>query len=154
MIAMLNMTGLIGRSSFDENANQLISILKMAYNSAATTGKRYEIVFDFGEQTYTLRNLLTDGYASAAEEEIIHRENFTAEFFLSYVQFDDYEATNEIAAIFRVSQDGFQYGGKIVILNGQGYPYSVLVNRIGGEIKIAEGDIDMIVPKDKEEMAF
>lgn len=153
-LAIMNISGVFNKSRIDVRSQELINILKMASDSAAQTETRYEIVFDFAEQSWTLREMLIDADPLAQHENIIETGRFDQQFQLSYIQFDDYEATNEDVAIFRVGKAGFQYGGKIVILDENGQPYSIVINRLGSIIEFTQDDAELIAPKDKDEMPF
>ena len=153
-LAIMNISGVFNKSKLDARSQELINILKMASDSAAQTETRYEIVFDFAEQSWTLREMLIDADPLAEQENIIETGYFDDQMALSYIQFDDYEATNEDVAIFRVGKAGFQYGGKIVVLDENGQPYSIVINRLGSIIEFIQGDAELIAPKDKDEIPF
>ena len=153
-LAIMNVSGVFTKSKVDARSQQLINILKMASDSAAQTETRYEIVFYFAEQSWTLREMLIGADPLDEQENIIETGRFDDRFQLSYIQFDDYEATNEDVAIFRVGKAGFQYGGKIVVLDTDGQPYSIVINRLGSIIEFVPGDAELIAPKDKDEIPF
>ncbi|MCX5633121.1 MAG: hypothetical protein NTW93_05570, partial [Phycisphaerae bacterium] len=119
-------------------------------------GRRYEIIIDFAQNTYTLREIMTGLVAveDIEEQEIIETEQFSDRFQLSYVMFDDGEWTNEAPALFRVGKTGWQYGGKIVITDENGKVYSIVVNRLSRMINILDGDAVILVPRSEDEMGF
>jgi len=154
-IVMFNLGGIVFRSEFEKESQRLLGLINMAADAAATTDRRYEMVFDFFEQQYTLRELVSlDTSVEVEEESVIERGNFTDEFVLAYIQFDDLEMTNEETAYFRVGKSGWQYGGKIVLLDGNGNEYSLIINRLSGVAEIRKGDVDFLIPLDKDEMPF
>lgn len=154
-IVMFNLGGIVFRSEFEKESQRLVGLINMAADAAATTDRRYEMVFDFFEQQYTLRELVSlDTSVEVEEESIIERGNFTDEFVLAYIQFDDLEMTNEETAYFRVGKSGWQYGGKIVLLDGNGNEYSLIINRLSGVAELRKGDVDFLIPLDKDEMPF
>ncbi len=73
-----------------------------------------------------------------------------------YVLFDDLMETDEDHQIakFRVGHAGWQYGGKIVLLDEQEQPYSVLVSRKNRVVTLQKGDIEFLLPKAKDEVLF
>ncbi len=153
MLAFLNMTGMVGKSRFETKMQELINIMEMACESASRTDNKYEVVFDPTNQTYVLQEMVVDGN-DFTEDNIIETGQFDQEFWLSYVQFDDYESTTEDTAIFRAGKAGYQYGGKIVILDENANPYSIIVSRISCRVMFEKGDVEMIVPRDKDAMPF
>ena len=155
-IAMINLSGALAVDSFKDRANDLVKLFQMAETSAAQTGKRYEIVIDFTQNGYLLREITTGLVAveDILEEEIIQTGWFTDKFQLSYVMFDDGQWTNEAPALFRVGKSGWQYGGKIVVTDADGKQYSIIVNRLSRKTDIVEGDAIVLAPKSEEEMGF
>ena len=155
-IAMINLSGALAVDSFKDRANDLVKLFQMAETSAAQTGKRYEIVIDFTQNGYLLREITTGLVAveDILEEEIIQTGWFTDKFQLSYVMFDDGQWTNEAPALFRVGKSGWQYGGKIVVTDADGKQYSIVVNRLSRKTDIVEGDAIVLAPKSEEEMGF
>jgi len=155
-IAMINLSGALAVDSFMDRANDLVKLVQRAETSAAQTGKRYEIVIDFTQNGYLLREITTGLVAveDILEEEIIQTGWFTDKFQLSYVMFDDGQWTNEAPALFRVGRTGWQYGGKIVVTDADGKQYSIIVNRLSRKTDIVEGDAIVLAPKSEEEMGF
>ncbi|MGA2916408.1 MAG: hypothetical protein ABSE89_10325 [Sedimentisphaerales bacterium] len=156
MLAMMNLTDVLSRNSFKGRADDLVKLFQMAATSAAETGKRYEIIINFNQNSYTLREITTGLVAveDIKEEEIIQTGQFNDRFQLSYVIFDDGDWTNEAPALFRVGKTGWQYGGKIVVANEDGQLYSIVINRLSRMINIVDGDVEILVPKSEDEIGF
>ena len=158
MLAMMNMSGLVGKSQFQQKCQDLVNTIQMASDSAAQRRGRYEIVFDPTELTYALRELVVEDEQDDEEDlglsRVISEGTFDEDFMLSYVQFDDYEMATDEVSIFRVGFGGFQYGGKIVLFDSGGQYYSIVINRLNSTIKLESGDVDLWPPKDKDEMPF
>jgi hypothetical protein len=57
-------------------------------------------------------------------------------------------------ARFYAGHSGWQYGGKIVLLDGDGNPYSVIVNRISIVISLLPGDVEILAPQYPEDVPF
>lgn len=153
LLAFMNMTGMVGKSRFETRMQELINIMETACESASRTDNKYEVVFDPTNQTYVLQELVVDGN-SFTEDNIIETGQFSQEFWLSYIQFDDYESTMEDTAIFRAGKAGYQYGGKIVVLDENANPYSIIVRRISCKVMFEKGDVEIIAPRDKDAMPF
>lgn len=156
MLAMFNLSGVIYNNDFKNQSHELVKVFKMAATSAAETGRRYEVILDFAEQTYILRQITTGLVAveDILEEEIILTGEFNDEFQLSYVMFDDGESTNEAPALFRAGKAGWQYGGKVVISDGEGNAYSIVVNRLSRMILLEYGDVEILMPRSPDEVVF
>jgi hypothetical protein len=156
VIAMINLSGALEVNSFKGRADDLVKLFQMAETSAAQTGKRYEIVIDFTQNGYLLREITTGLVAveDILEEEIIETDWFSDRFQLSYVMFDDGVAINEGHGLFRVGKTGWQYGGKIVVADENGKLYSIIVNRLSRKTDIVEGDAVILIPRTEEEMGF
>jgi Tfp pilus assembly protein FimT len=156
MIAMINLSGALGRDSFKSRAYDFVRLFQMAATSAAETGRRYEVIVDFVQNTYTLRQITTGLVAveDVLEEEIIQTGQFSDKFQLSYVIFDDGDWTNEAPALFRAGRSGWQYGGKVVVTDENGKEYSILINRLSRMIDVVEGDVEIILPRSSDEMGF
>jgi Tfp pilus assembly protein FimT len=149
-MAMLNITGLVDKSRFKNQAQEFIYMMRMAVTAATETGKRYEVILDVAEQTYTLRQITSSDLSEILDDDIIQTGNFTENCQLSYVQFDDLWQTNEDfeVAFFRAGPSGWQAGGKIVMLDSGGQEYTIIVNRLNGIIEIKKGNIELLMPQD------
>jgi hypothetical protein len=156
VIAMINLSGALAIDSFKGRADDLVKLFQMAETSAAQTGKRYEIVIDFTQNGYLMREITTGLVAveDILEEEIIETGWFGDRFQLSSVMFDDGQETNNAPALFRVGKTGWQYGGKIVVADENGKLYSIIVNRLSRKTEIVEGDAIILIPRTEEEMGF
>jgi len=152
--ALINLMSLIKTKTFQGQLQQFVSTMQMAAASAAQSDKKYEVIIDFAQQSYLLREITNPDLSVVLEEEIILEQQFGSNCQLSYVIFDDEEYTNESRAKFRVSRSGWQYGGKIVLVDKFGSPYSVLINRLNTMLVLKQGDVDFLVPRLKSEMSF
>jgi len=156
MLAMFNLSGLLYNSGFKNQSHELIKVFRMAAATAAESGRRYEIILDFAEQSYMLREITTGLVAveDILEEEVILTGEFNDDFQLIYVMFDDGEITNESTALFRAGRVGWQYGGKVVISDDEGNEYSIVINRLSRMIRLEYGDVEILRPKIPDEIAF
>jgi hypothetical protein len=156
MLAMINLSDVLSKNNFKSRAHDLVKLFQMAATSSGQTGRRYEIIIDFVQNSYTLREITTGLVAveDIKEEEIIQTGQFSDRFQLSYVMFDDGDWTNEAPALFRVGKSGWQYGGKIVVADEDGREYSIVINRLSRMIGLFDGDVGILMPRSEDEMGF
>src|SRR4030042_3586599 len=77
-LAVVNFSGLLRRSTFRAQANELVSTMQMAASAAAEGDRRYEVIIDIAEQGYTLRQITSPQLPSdVLEEEIIVKNDFS-----------------------------------------------------------------------------
>jgi len=159
-VAMLSVTSVFGKKQFEKEAYAIIDILHKAQNASAETVRRYAVIFDFGEGTYVLRRFATlEMDALPREEAILAVGDFSRHCRLDYVLFDDFMDTREEGesiseAKFIAGRGGWQYGGKIVLLDVDGNPFSIVVGRLCGDITLKRGDVEIPAPVDKSELRF
>ncbi len=154
LLTQMSFLGVLRRGTFKAQVQELVSTMQMAASVAAQSDRRYEVIIDLTEQSYLLRQITSPDLSEVLEEEIIVENNFSDNCWVAYVEFDDGDYTNEGRAKFRAGHAGWQYGGKIVLLDRAGQPYSVVVNRINRIITLREGDVELLVPKAKNEVPF
>jgi prepilin-type N-terminal cleavage/methylation domain-containing protein len=161
VLAQMNLTGMFRKNTFKGQVQKFISTMQMAANAASQSDRRYEVIIDLTEQKYILREITTPDLFEVLEEEIIVENDFSKKCQVSYVQFDDLVETGEIddststlIAMFRAGHAGWQNGGKIVLLDDDDQPYTVLVNRLNRTITLKKGDIEILMPKRKDELPF
>ena len=162
-LAAVSFSGALGRGKFASQADEFVNTMKMAGNSAAEGERRYAVAIDFLENTYELRQFTKIDFEQVLEEEpILKSGEFTDQCQLDYVLFDDFYDTREmdpeeletLRVWFWASKSGWQYGGKIVLLDADGNPYSVLVSRLSRVITLQYGDVDILEPKEKDDLPF
>jgi len=157
-LATLNFSSAFTRAKFEKEVYAFINVLKMAQNGAAESDRRYAVILDFDEQAYTLRQFESRSLDVIPDEEaIITTGYFTDECYLDWVLFDDFESAAEDSAYearFYAGHSGWQYGGKIVLLDGDGNPYSVIVNRVSRVISLLPGDVEILAPQYPEDVPF
>jgi Tfp pilus assembly protein FimT len=155
LLAGSNLYGLLIKNTFRGQLQEIVSAMQMAGNSAAETGRKYEVIFDLSSQSYLLRQITTpDLSADVLEEEIIASNELGENCHIAYVIFDDGVYTNQDIAKFRVGRSGWQCGGKIVFTDASERPYSIIVNRLSRNITLRDGDVDILLPKSPEEVPF
>jgi len=157
LLAVTNFSGLLRRNTFRVQANEFVSTMQMAASAAAESDKRYEVIIDIAQQCYTLRQITSPQLPSdVLEEEIIVKNDFSGNCRVIYVLFDDLVNTDEShqKAFFRAGHAGWQAGGKIVLLDEDEQPYSVVVNRMSRIVTLREGDVELLMPRRQDEVPF
>lgn len=156
LLVMMNLFGLVRKNTFKVQANEFLTTMQMAASAAAESNRRYEIIIDLTEQSYTLRQITNPDLTQIFEEEIIVTNNFGYNCQVIYVLFDDLMETDENHQIakFRAGHNGWQYGGKVVLLDEKEQPYTVIVNRMNRIVRLVEGDVELLLPKSKDEVFF
>jgi prepilin-type N-terminal cleavage/methylation domain-containing protein len=154
LLAQVNLFGVLRKNTFRAQVNELVSTMQMAVTKAAQSDKRYEFIINLTEQSYLLRQITTPDLSKVLDEEIILENGLGDNCWITYVEFDDGDFTNEGRAKFRAGRAGWQYGGKIVLLDEEQQPYSIVINRLNKIIKLEQGDVKLLIPKAKDEVPF
>ena len=154
VLVHLRLFGLLTRNTFKSQIQEFVSTMQMAASAAAESNRRYEVIIDLPAQRYILRQITSPDLSQVLEEEIIIENVFNESCRLYYVWFDDGDFTNDDRAKFRAGHSGWQYGGKIVLLDEDEQPYSIVVNRLNRMITLEPGDVELISPRTKDEMVF
>jgi Tfp pilus assembly protein FimT len=156
LLAVMNLFGLLRKNTFRVQAQEFVSTMQMAANAAAESNRRYEVIIDLTEQNYVLREITSPDLTQVLEEEIIVNNDLGNNCQVAYVLFDDGDYTDpeHMRAMFRAGHSGWQYGGKIVLLDEDEQPYSVVVNRISRTVTLKKGDVEILVPKAREDVLF
>ena len=157
-LVMLNFSSTSTKAKFEREAYAFVNILKMAQNAAAESNRRYVVILDMDEQSYTLRQFATLDLETLTDEEAILTTGYFSDYcFLEYVLFDDFEDTldeESYQARFYAGHSGWQYGGKIVLSDADENFYSVIVNRISRVITLLPGDVEILAPQYQEDVPF
>jgi prepilin-type N-terminal cleavage/methylation domain-containing protein len=156
LLTMMNLFGLLRKNTFKVQANEFVATMQMAASAAAESDRRYEVIIDLTEQSYTLRQITSPDLTQVLEEEIIVTNNFGNNCQVIYVLFDDLMETDEDHQIakFRAGQAGWQYGGVVILLDELERPYSVVVNRMNRVVRLTKGEVGLLMPKAKDELLF
>jgi Tfp pilus assembly protein FimT len=154
LLTQMRLFGLFRKNTFKAEVQQLVSTMQTAVSAAAESGRRYEVIIDLAEQSYTLRQITSADLSEVLEEEIIAVNDLGDNCRFAYVLFDDGDFTNEGRAKFRAGHSGWQYGGVIVLLDEDENPYSVLVNRVNRIVTLSQGEIEPPAAKRADEVPF
>ena len=154
LLAQMHLFGLLRKSTFRAQVQELVSTMQMAASAAAQSDRRYEVIIDIPEQRYMLRQITNPDLSQVLEEEVIVEDSFSPSCRVVYVRFDDGDFTSEDRAKFRAGHSGWAYGGKIVLLDEKEQPYSVVVSRLNRMITLEQGNVELLWPKTKDEVPF
>jgi len=154
LLAQMHLFGILRKNTFKAQIQQLVSTMRMAAAAAAESDRRYEVIIDLTEQGFMLRQITTPDLSQILEEEVIVENYFNDNCRVVYVEFDDGDYTNEGRAKFRAGHAGWQYGGKIVLLDEDQQPYTILINRLSIIVTLMPGEYDPLLPKRMEEVPF
>lgn len=153
------------RSVFKREAQEIVSALKMAQNAAAQSNRRYAVLFDLIEQSYTLQEInAVEDLGLDAEpdpEMILDTRTLSEKCRIDYIRFDDGSDTRDEGAdlallktYFVAGRNGWQNGGKIVMLDNEGNPHTIVVNRLSKMITMTEGEEDIYVLEAVNDLPF
>jgi len=154
LLAQLSLFSRLGRSTFRAQVNELVSTLQMAASAAAESKDRYEVIIDLTGQKYMLRQINSSDLSEIFEEDIIAENELSENCFVAYIEFDDEDWTNEGVAKFRAGHSGWQYGGKIVLLDQAERVYSIVVNRLNRIVTLKEGDVQLLKTRAEDEISL
>ena len=153
-LVQIHLFGMLRKSTFKARVQEFVSTMQMAASAAGESDRRYEVIIDIPAQGYMLREITNPDLTQVFEEEIIVDDFFSENCRVAYVMFDDGESTSEDRAKFRAGHSGWQYGGKIVLLDENEQPYTVIVNRLNRMVTLEPGDVELLRPKSKDEVLF
>ncbi|MCE5185474.1 MAG: prepilin-type N-terminal cleavage/methylation domain-containing protein [Planctomycetaceae bacterium] len=161
--AMLSFGGIWGNLRFKRQAENLVRVFQLAQNASAETDRHYAVVLDFTEQAYILRQFNSLDLSTMPDDEaILDKVYFNDALTIDYVLYDDLEDTREkgdngdsvTEARFLAGKSGWQFGGKVVLLDEKGRPWTILVHRFAKPVELVEGDADMYLPQYPEQVPF
>ena len=153
-MVQIHLFGILRKSTFKAQVQEFVSTMQMAASAAGESDRRYEVIIDIPAQGYMLREITDPDLTQIFEEDIIVEDYFSENCRVAYVLFDDGDTTSEDRAKFRAGRSGWQYGGKIVLLDENGQPYSIVVNRLNRMVTLEPGDVALLEPKSKDEVLF
>lgn len=159
LVAAISFSAMWGNLKFKSQANELVNAFQMAQNAATTGNRRYAVVLDFTNQGYVLREFKSlDLLSMDPEEAIIQTQYFSEALTLDYVLYDDLEDTrdaeNVTEARFLAGKSGWWYGGKVVILDEDGEPWTIVIPRFAAPVELVQGDVEILLPQIKENLPF
>lgn len=158
-VATLGFSALWGNLRFKRQADQLVQMFQMAQTAAGQSDRRYAVVLDFTEQSFTLREFKSlDLQTMDPDEAIIQTGYFSEALTLDYVLYDDLEDTRNAEDVtearFLVGKSGWQYGGKVVLLDDDGLPWTIVIHRFAKPVELIQGEADIYLPQDSTNVPF
>jgi competence protein ComGC len=155
-LAAINLLSVLRKNTFKGQAQEIVSLMQMAATSASETGRRYEISIDLTEQSYMLREITSSDLSEVLEEDIVDTRFLSSRCRIWYVLYDDLMMTDEQhqLALFRVGRNGWQYGGKIVLMDDSDQEYSIVVNRLNRVVRLERGDVQIMLGRSENEIPF
>jgi hypothetical protein len=153
-ISLIGFTGFSGGYKFRSKLDSIASLFATSATAASENGRRYGILFDFIDMSYSMYEVKTNDPYSAdfenlLEEDLIERGYFDEDCQLVYIQFDDGEMIDggeQGRTLFVVGPAGWDFGGKVVLANYDGEIYSIIVSRLTNRPQVVEGDIELAEP--------
>ncbi len=158
-IGIISFEAVWGHSRFKNQARELVHLFQMAQEAAAQSDRRYAVILDFSEGSYVLRQFASLDLETIPEDEaIIHTGYFTDTCQLDYVLYDDLDDTRERENVtevrFFAGRSGWQYGGKVVLRDADGQPWSIVISRMVAPIRLVEGEADILLPQKPDDVRF
>ncbi len=158
-VAVISFSAMWGNLKFKSQAEELVNVFQLAQDAAGTTDRRYAVILDFSEQAFVLREFKSlDLQTMADEDAIIQTKYFSDALTLDYVQYDDLEDTraaeNVTEARFLAGRSGWQYGGKVGLLDADGRPWTIVIHRFARPPELFEGEAEIYLPQYKENVPF
>lgn len=159
-VAMLGFGAMWGNTRFKSRAEALVNTFQMAYEAALQSDRRYAVILDQLNNVYILRQFETLDFQTLPDEEaIITVGRFDDEFQFDYVLYDDLEDTRDrgetfTEARFYAGRAGWQFGGKVVLRDRDGRPWSIVIHRLGKPVRLIEGDAEILLPQTADRVPF
>lgn len=167
LIALLTSAGMISFAAiwsnhqFKSRAQRLVQTFQMAYDAAQQTGNRYAVILDRQQSQYYMRQAFSLDFSLPADQDspILAEGRFDDDFQFDYVLYDDLDDTRTRGAGFAearffVGRGGWQFGGRIVLRDRNGKPWSIVVHRLGRPAMLVEGEAELLLPIERDKLTF
>jgi len=156
LISQVTILPVFTSHTFKGQAQTFVSTLQRVANAAARSDIKYEVIIDLMEQKYYIRQIKNLDLDNVGEGEIIEETGFGKNCVAYGVIFDDLARTDaeHQRAKFRAGRAGWQYGGKIVLMDRNDKPYSVIVSRLSNIVELKNGDVEIALPKYETDIPF
>jgi hypothetical protein len=140
----------------------LVQAFQSAVNTAQQSDRRYAVILNFDEKTWMLRQSNQLDFEGIPDDEAILKTGyFDPRFDIDYVLYDDgidtrnpREGEMTTASIFFAGHGGWRSGGKVVLVDEDGQPWSIMIYRIGKPVELIQGDVPILAPIPEEQMPF
>ena len=158
-VAVISFGAMWGNLKFKSQAEELVNVFQMAQNAAGTTDRRYAVILDFSEQGFVLREFKSAELDVMPDEDaIIQTKYFSDALTLDYVLYDDLDDTRDAENVtevrFLAGKSGWQYGGKVGLLDADGRPWTIVIHRFARPVELFKGEADIYLPQYKENVPF
>lgn len=158
-VAVISFSAMWGNLKFKSQVRELVNAFQMAQNAAATSDRRYAVILDFTDQAFILREFKSlDLETLDPEKAIIQTKYFSEALTIDYVLYDDLEDTRNsedvTEARFLAGKSGWWYGGKVVILDEDGWPWTIVVHRFAAPVELFKGDVEILLPQERDNIPF
>ncbi len=158
-VAVIGYSAVWGNLKFKNQARDLVNTFQMAQDAAATSNRRYAVILDFTEQAFILREFKTLDLQTMDDDDAIIQTNYFSEALtLDYVLYDDLEDSRDEEDVtevrFLVGKSGWQYGGKVGLLDADGRPWTIVIHRFARPVELFEGEVDIYLPQHRENVPF
>jgi Tfp pilus assembly protein FimT len=149
-IVLVNVPALLGNNIFRSQAQDLVDALNRAGLGAAQSDRRYEVIVDITNNGFLLREISSGNLEDVLQEEVLTDRQFAHDVRVKYVKFDNMtsDTATDGQAHFRAGRSGWQFGGKIVLVDGSDNELSIVINRLSRTVSLANGDVDFLQPVD------
>lgn len=165
VVAALSFSAMWGNLRFKRQAEKLVNVLQMAQNAAAQSDRRYEVILFRYEQAFIFREFtgykLLENALNEEDPTIIEKYYFDESMSLFDVLFDYYTKEeldlgleNQNSFRFLVGRAGWQAGGKVVLLDEDGMPWTIVIHRFAKPVELFKGDVDIDLPQDAIDVPF
>ena len=162
-VAAISFGAMWGNLRFKRQAEELVGVFQMAYNAAAESDRRYAVVLDLIEQSFTLREFKSLDLATMdPDEAIIQTTYFSKALTIDYVLYDDgdFLSIDELEdetvadARFLAGKSGWKYGGIVVLRDEDGMPWTIVIHRFAKPVELFKGEWDIDPPMDAIDVPF
>lgn len=161
-IVMFSFSAMTGKIYFKRRAANLVQAFQSAVNTAQQSNRRYAVILNFDEKTWMLRQFNQLNFEGIPDDEAIIKTGFfDPRFDIDYVVYDDGIDTRQpregqitSAALFFAGHGGWRNGGKVVLIDEDGRPWSIVIYRVGKPVELLEGDVPIMAPIPEEQMPF
>ncbi len=167
-VGMISYSAMWGSLKFKREVRELVNIFQMAQDAAAQSDKRYEIILDSDAQGFVFREFI--GFTVLDDErpleddnvDAIQKTNFSDAVYLKFVEYDYYTEEEEVLLAvekinfyrFVTGRPGWQAGGRIVLLDENDRPWTIVTHRFAKPVELIEGYESIPEPRNREDMAI
>ena len=172
MVATLSFGAMWGNLRFKRKAEELVGVFQMAYNAAAESDRRYQVSLDRTHQGYVFREytetnihydrfIFENALNGLYDNSLIGLKYFGDHAELETVEFDYYtesDLAEDMESVdvyhFIVGHSGWLAGGKIILWDSDGMPWTIVIHRFAKPVELFKGEVDIDLPLDAIDVPF